>query len=101
MDVSKVRYWGNRMFAYNVMEKIVEDELARLIETGSYKGCTCLKCHADIMALALNQLPPKYVVSEKGKLISQIEATLPQNKADNIAAVVAACKLVQQAPRHE
>jgi competence protein ComFB len=35
--------------------------------------CTCEKCSLDIAAIALNDLPPKYIVSEKGELYSRID----------------------------
>ena len=37
--------------------------------------CHCDKCRLDVMALALNHLPPAYVVTFKGELFANIEAT--------------------------
>ena len=89
------------MILYNVMEKLVYEELEKIIREKGYKGCTCENCKADIMALALNKLPPKYVVTEQGELISKVIATLPQNQVDILAAVVEASKQVEKAPNHE
>lgn len=88
------------MIIYNVMEGIVKREVNRLIESGHYTGCQCERCKSDIMARTLNLLPAKYVVTKEGELISQVEATMPQNQADILAAVVTASKLVQASPRH-
>ena len=88
------------MVVYNIMEDIAKKEVHNLIEVGHYTGCKCEKCRADIMARALNQLPAKYVVTKEGELISQIEATMPQNQADILSAVVTASKLIQKSPRH-
>ena len=85
---------------YNIMEGIVKREVSHLIEFGHYTGCKCEKCHADITARALNLLPAKYVVTKEGELISQVEATMPQNQVDILAAVVTASKLVEATPRH-
>ena len=88
------------MRIYNVMEGIVKKEVTNLIELEHYLGCKCERCQADITAIALNLLPSKYVVTKEGELISQIEATMPQNQADILAAVVTATKKVQKSPRH-
>ncbi len=88
------------MIIYNVMEGIVKKEVNHLIESRHYTGCICEKCRADIIAITLNLLPSKYVVTKEGELISQVEATMPQNQADLLAAVVTASKLVQASPRH-
>ena len=45
----------------NMMENLVEDEYGR---AASSLGCsTCDICRSDIIAYALNLLPPKYVVT--------------------------------------
>ncbi len=83
-----------------MMEKFVGDEVDRLIMDDNYKGCRCERCIADMIALALNSLPAKYVVTEKGAMISKVVASLPQNQVDVLAAVVAASKVVEKHPRH-
>lgn len=89
------------MKVFNIMEQFVKDEIYCLMAQKTYSGCTCEKCRADMMALALNKLPAKYVVTEKGKAISKVEVTIPQNRVDLIAAVTAASKIVAEKPRHE
>jgi len=34
-------------------------------------SCTCERCQADIMALALNQLPAHYFVSSRSEIMTQ------------------------------
>ena len=48
----------------NIMEAIVEEELA--VMAPELECCTCEQCRNDMAAWALNQLPPKYVVTQAG-----------------------------------
>ncbi len=53
----------------NVMEDLVEKRMIPIIkQTGC---CDCLKCRSDIAAYVLNNIRPKYVVTEKGELYSK------------------------------
>ena len=53
----------------NVMEDIIEKRMMPIIkQTGC---CDCLKCRSDIAAYVLNNVRPKYVVTEKGELFSK------------------------------
>lgn len=88
------------MILYNMMEKLVLEEIEKVLNKGEYNGCTCERCKADMMALALNKLPAKYVVTEQGEIISKIVATLPQNQVDLLSAVIEASELVKRSPRH-
>ena len=62
--------------------------------------CTCQKCRADVMAIALNSLAPKYVVSERGELFTKTGSLLHQNSADVISAITQAVGVVSKKPRH-
>ena len=63
--------------------------------------CPCAKCRLDVMAIALNSLPPAYVVSTKGELFASIDATLLQHQADAVAAVMNGIRQVSIAPKHD
>lgn len=89
------------MKAYNITEFIVCEEVDHFMSGEEYKGCRCARCRADIMALALNQLPAKYVVTEKGEVISKLESSILQKQIDILAAVVTAGKIVSSSPRHK
>ena len=82
----------------NYMEEIVlnlMDEILKDINT-----CTCERCKLDIAALALNDLPPKYIVTDKGELYSKINALRQQFEVDVISAVTKAAVLVKRNPSH-
>ena len=55
------------------MEDVVWQNIDDVIR-GRYGACGCEKCRLDVAALALNYLPPHYVVTEKGELYSKISS---------------------------
>ena len=84
------------MSVVNVMERVVEERLEKLLE--EYDCCKCEKCIDDMMAMALNTLKPKYVNSVKGELFSRIDATKYQNTIDIDVAVTKAIETVSASP---
>ncbi|MCX7921615.1 MAG: late competence development ComFB family protein [Clostridia bacterium] len=83
----------------NYMEEIVLNQMKDVLN--DINMCTCDKCVLDIAAIALNDLPPKYIVSEKGELYSKINALRQQFEVDVISAITKAAVLVKRKPRHE
>lgn len=63
--------------------------------------CTCDLCRDDIMALALNQLPPHYVASEEGTIFTSVSFERIGGKAQVVAAITRAIAQVAQKPRHK
>jgi competence protein ComFB len=83
----------------NYMEEIVFNQLKEILD--DINVCSCEKCILDIAAIALNDLPPKYIVTEKGELYSKIGALKQQFEVDVISAITKAAVLVKRRPRHE
>ncbi len=65
-----------------------------------YDFCGCSQCRMDIAALALNKLPPRYVVTSKGESYGRAELLHMQKDLDLLSVVLSAVKMVQQKPRH-
>lgn len=84
---------------HNAMETIVVKKLDEV--WGSIGGCKCKKCHDDIVAYALNQLPPKYVVSNEGEIYARVSEMSSEQEFDILLAVAKAIQVVDQNPRHE
>jgi len=82
----------------NYMEDCVEDILPMVLK--GMDICACDHCKMDIMAYALNNLPPKYVVTRKGELYTKLEAMYSQFDADIVTALTTGAKLVGNNPRH-
>lgn len=62
--------------------------------------CKCNKCILDIKAIALNNLPPRYVVTEKGELYKKVEELDTQIQVDVIRAITKAIEQVRKNKRH-
>ncbi|MCT4632713.1 MAG: late competence development ComFB family protein [Firmicutes bacterium] len=87
------------MYLKNYTEYLVEDSINELIH--NYDDiCKCQKCMYDMMALALNNLPAQYVVSEDNEIYRKVISSIPQNKADVLRACVDAINIVSNNPRN-
>ncbi|MCE5285862.1 MAG: late competence development ComFB family protein [Pelosinus sp.] len=83
----------------NYMEDIVWQSLEELL-AAQPDVCKCQKCRYDIMALALNFLPPRYVVTEAGETFTRIKSLEQQFSVDVITAITNAIILVASRPHH-
>ena len=83
----------------NHMEEVVFNQMGNVLQ--DIQMCKCEKCKMDIAAIALNELPPKYVVTEKGVLFSKIDALQSQFEIGVTSALIRAALLVRKAPWHE
>lgn len=83
----------------NYMEKLVFQEIDKIME--EVNMCTCEKCKYDVAAIALNLLPPKYVVSDKGQVFTKLSSVEEQFKVDVLSAITKAAMKVKQSPNHE
>lgn len=82
----------------NYMEDCVYEQLDKVIKTTG--GCNCDMCRNDVAAIALNMLPPKYIVTEMGQLYSKLSILQQQFDIDVIAAITRACEVVKKKPHH-
>ncbi|GBF32903.1 hypothetical protein DCCM_2000 [Desulfocucumis palustris] len=62
--------------------------------------CTCQRCLDDIVALALNYLPPHYVGSERGSIITSVDYQRLGGRTEVFARICQAIKVVYENPRH-
>jgi len=89
----------NGEFIKNYMEDCVIDQVEEIMK--GMEACTCDKCKMDVAAIALNALPPKYVVTRKGQLYTKLSVLQHQFNVDIISAITKAIVLVSERPRHE
>ncbi len=83
----------------NYMEILMWQKLDDVLD--SHPGvCRCEKCRYDIAALAMNFLPPRYVVTDKGQIYTKIKALEQQFNIDIITAITNAVKVVSATPHH-
>lgn len=83
---------------FNVVEIIANEKVADIMVR--MEMCTCSKCACDVMALALNALPTKYVTSDAGKQYIQLNSYKRQFETDVEIALMKACLAVKEAPNH-
>lgn len=83
----------------NYMELAVDHILPHMLKAFP-DFCACDLCLLDVKALALNNLPSHYVVTEKGELYTKIDEMRVQFEADVMKALVEAIIKVKGSPRH-
>jgi competence protein ComFB len=83
----------------NYMEDCILDLMEPVLD--SLGACKCDNCIHDIYALALNNLPPKYVVSKKGQVYTRLSALINQFEVDIISAITNGSVIVSKSPRHD
>ena len=83
----------------NYMEEVVLEVLDGILAKQK-DICKCEHCRLDMAALALNQLPPKYVVTNLGRAFTKIEAAKAQFQVDIVKELAKAMQKVKANPRH-
>ena len=83
----------------NYMEDCVEKMIPKVIKDMGI--CDCERCKMDILAYALNNLSPKYIVTDKGHIFARVAAMGVQFDADIMTAIYAGAKIIGENPRHE
>jgi len=81
------------------MEEAVKEVLDDILSQRE-DVCKCDICRSDMMALALNRLPSKYVATQKGRVYTKLEEINVQFKTDIIKEVARAVEHVKDKPRH-
>ena len=83
----------------NYMEDVVQDELEVLLAERE-NICKCQKCKYDMMVMALNRLPPQYVITNRGRLYTKLTEQEAQFKADVVKELTRAILKVSRNPQH-
>lgn len=82
----------------NIMETVVEQKFSDLTKDSDF--CTCQQCREDVLAYALNHLPPHYVSTSSGELFSRVRVMAKEAEHDTIFQLAKAMKLVRDHPHH-
>lgn len=83
----------------NYTEVLVEVALKNMWEETD-DICKCTRCYYDTVALSLNDLPPKYVVTHSGEVYAKINNFINQTQVDVMAAVTKASMKVNENYSH-
>jgi competence protein ComFB len=82
----------------NITEELVRRKVKSLMAAADM--CCCDKCYYDVCALILNNMPPQYVTTEKGKLLSLLNTTGSQFQTNLVVHATQAIEKVRQSPMH-
>lgn len=83
----------------NVMEEILTPELI-LDALKSNDTCTCSRCQADVKALMLTRLPPKYIVADNTAVPMMLTYYCNKFRVAVLSQSIRACMEVKEHPRH-
>ena len=83
----------------NVMEEILTPELI-LDALKSNDTCTCSRCQADVKALMLTRLPPKYIVADNTAVPMLLTYYHNKFRVAVLSQSIRACMDVKERPRH-
>jgi hypothetical protein len=81
------------------MERLVEASTRKYMEM--FGLCTCPRCVTDVKALALTNLPAKYVVVEKRAEGPRTTLYEGRYRTTVTAQILRACQTVMENPHHD
>ena len=85
----------------NVTEEIVSGLVSFLLHGTEYQTfCHCMECELDVVAIALNALPTKYVASEESRNRAFERLNTPENIEEINKQIIRAIHVVGRNPRH-
>ena len=89
----------DEFICFNVMQALVEDKTDKYIKM--FGLCNCNRCRIDVIALALSNLPSKYVVAQPHELIPRLSMYEQKYSASVVTQVMSACRKVLDRPHHQ
>jgi competence protein ComFB len=91
---------GKKVRVVNAIEQVVFQIFKDEFLKNTTLSCPCERCQLDIIALALNRLPPRYVVTEQGNIYVKALYAERQLISDVIRELSTAALIVQKKPNH-
>ncbi len=82
----------------NVLQELVEE--TSIYYTTNMLHCHCRRCIADMKALALTNLPSKYVVLEKSKRAAYMSVYAARYEKELSVQMMRACVIINEHPHH-
>ena len=85
----------------NVTEEIVRGLVSFMLQSPDYQTfCHCKVCELDVVAIALNALPSKYVVSTESRDAAYAQVNRPENIEYINKQIIRALHVVSKNPHH-
>lgn len=82
----------------NVLQELVEE--TSIYYTTNMLQCQCQRCITDMKALALTNLPSKYVVLEKSKRAAYMSVYAARYEKELSVQMMRACVIINEHPHH-
>ncbi|MBS6560735.1 MAG: late competence development ComFB family protein [Clostridiales bacterium] len=98
-SVEKQEENGESYYYVNVMEAIVRKKAEEYMNTLGM--CTCNRCFVDTIAVALTNLPAKYVVVQDNSTSPLLNYYSDKLEGEVTIEVMKACMLVKEHPHHK
>ncbi|MFY0544519.1 late competence development ComFB family protein [Brevibacillus sp. H7] len=83
----------------NSMEPIVQDLFGEYVKK-SPLACSCPRCQMDVLVIALNRLPSRYVSSLQGEVYMKTQLLNSQLRSDVMRELAYAAQIVADNPHH-
>ncbi len=83
----------------NYMEDVVVD-VYKEFQKNYPQYCSCPRCSADTLVLALSKLKGRYAVSPEGEIFAKLSREDRQVRADALVTIIEAAELVAKQPNH-
>lgn len=83
----------------NYMEDVVL-EVYREFAAKNPQYCSCERCSADAIVIALKKLKGMYAVSQEGEIFTKVSREDRQIRADALVVIIEAVRLVASQPNH-
>lgn len=83
----------------NIMQRLVESKVDKYLDM--FGVCKCPHCRADVIALALTNLPSKYVVIEHNRLNPRVNFYESRFDTEIARNLTQACLAVKDRPHHD
>lgn len=90
---------NNVLHLKNFTEILVDESISNIWRDNT-TDCKCDRCYYDIKAIALNNLPPKYTVTDKGELYTKLDTFRNQVHVDIMKEVMNAMIVVRNKRSH-
>lgn len=100
MDNTAKFYNKHSEFLYNIMENEVVEEV-KIMTAKDDNICKCEQCRYNISAIALNNLKPRYITTNKGELFARAEHASFTEKTELKVEVARAIEIVKNKKMHD
>ena len=89
---------SEEFLCFNLTQAVVESKADKLMK--QLGMCTCSRCKVDVTAIALTNLPPKYVVTQNRDILPLLSMYEEKYSVAVTVQVMNACRMVMKRPHH-